>query len=232
MRISLDTNILINEPNILFDTTREFVISFTVIRELDKLKRNPDLKRVAQQAIKNIWCQVNAGKLEILNVPKTLGESPDEQIVFDTANSADTALLSEDIGARIIAKAFGVPISSFEAESDIDLDYTGSITIEGGIEYDQNYVQIKELPYDEFSEIFKVNLKENQYCIIERVGTKNDIWHNHNGTVNRISQSAQPLKSANIMEVPLDYEQACAIHAIMDPRVPLTIIDGKVGSGL
>ena len=36
-RVSVDTNILINDSSILFDTTKEFVISFQVLRELDKL---------------------------------------------------------------------------------------------------------------------------------------------------------------------------------------------------
>ena len=55
MKISLDTNILIDSPEIVLDTSREFVIPFMVIRELDNLKRNPDLKRSAQSAIKNLW---------------------------------------------------------------------------------------------------------------------------------------------------------------------------------
>ena len=231
-KISVDTNILINDSSILFDTTKEFVISFQVLRELDKLKRNPDLKRSAQIAIKNVKALLLAGKLEILNVPtkESLGDSPDELILLDTL-VAGASFLSEDINATVIATALNIPLSDVDAEADTDYGYKGYITIEGGINYDQNYVQVKELPLDEFNEIFGVSLKENQYCIIDRVGDKNDIWVNHRGIVSRISQSAQPLKSAGIMEVPLDYEQACAIHAIMDPSVPLTIIDGKVGSG-
>ena len=175
-KISVDTNILINDSSILFDTTKEFVISFTVLRELDKLKRNPDLKRSAQIAIKNVKALLLAGKLEILNVPtkESLGDSPDELILLDTL-VAGASFLSEDINATVIATALNIPLSDVDAEADTDYGYKGYITIEGGINYDQNYVQVKELPLDEFNEIFGVSLKENQYCIISRIGNKNDI---------------------------------------------------------
>lgn len=232
MKVSLDTNILINNPNIVFDKSREFVISFTVIRELDKLKRNLELKRAAQQAIKNIWSQVNAGKLEILNVPKTLGESPDEQIVQDTLSNGDTALLSEDLGARLIAKVFGVPISDFDSEEPIDYDYKGYIEINGDLDYESTYCSIKEMQLEEFNELFNVDLKENQYCIINRMIEKNDIWVNHRGRVERISQSQKHYTDAGISIQPLDSVQMCVLDAVFRANTPLVIVDGKLGSGL
>jgi len=134
MKISLDTNILIDEPQIVFDKTREFVLSFTVIRELDKLKRNIDLKRSAQQAIKNIWVKFQKDEIEILNVPNLLSESPDEKIIQDTKD-ANASILSNDIAVRIIAHAHGIPISDFEAEDEIDYDYTGYQEIEATPEH-------------------------------------------------------------------------------------------------
>ena len=232
MKISLDTNILIDEPEIVFDKEKEFVVSFTVIRELDNLKRNPDLKRAAQAAIKNIWAQLQAGKIEILNVPNkdNLGDSPDELIILDTLE-ASAKLLSNDLGARIIAKYFGVPISNFEAESEIDYSYTGIVTVVGDVDYEKHFVQIKEMQLEEFNERFGTDLQENQYCIIDREVLKNDIWVHRNKTVTRISQSIKPYKDAGVMSAPLDYEQACALDAIFDPTTPLVVIDGELGTG-
>lgn len=230
MKISLDTNILIDTPDILFDSSREYVLSFTVIRELDKLKRNPDLKRAAQHAIKNIWHQYSKGLLEILNVPTLLGDSPDERIVQDTKNH-DASILSNDIGARIIAKAVGVDVSDFEAEDVIDYNYKGYIEIQGTVDYEKDYVQIKELPLAEFNSIFNVNLAENEYCIIHRVSTGYDIWVNTQGIVSRISQSMKPFRDAGIMLSPMDAIQMCALHAVFDTSIPLTVIDGTLGTG-
>lgn len=230
MKVSLDTNILISDPRVVLDKQKEFVISFTVIRELDNLKRNPDLKRAAQSAIVNIYHQYLDGKIEILNIPEKLGESPDERIIADT-KIAGASMLSDDIAVRLIAHAHGVPVSSFEADDEIDHDYLGYTTIQGDVEYEKHYVPIKEMPLAEFDGIFDTDLKENEYCIIDRVVEKNDIWHNYQGKVSRISQSTAPLKDAGVMDVPLDSPQACVIHAVMDPRIPLVVIDGKVGSG-
>ena len=136
MKVSLDTNILIDDSHIIFDKDREFVLSFTVIRELDNLKRNPDLKRAAQQAIKDIWTQYQVDKIEILNVPDLLGNSPDEAIIQDTKD-ANASILSNDIAVRIIAKAHNVDISAYEIENDVDFDYTGYKTVTGDVEYEK-----------------------------------------------------------------------------------------------
>ncbi len=230
MKISLDTNILIDDPAIVFDKSRDFALSFTVIRELDKLKRNPDLKRAAQAAIVNIWSLFKDDQIEVLNIPTLLGESPDERIVQD-AKDAGIPLLSNDIGARIIAKAHGVAISDFAATATIDYDYTGIVTVKGTVHYEQEFVQIKKMQLEEFNEQFDTDLKENMYCIIDRVVEKNDIWINQRGTVKRISQSMKPFSDAGVSLHPKDYEQMCAIHAVFDPTVPLTVIDGRLGTG-
>lgn len=231
MKISLDTNILIDNPDIIFDTSKEFVISFTVIRELDKLKRNTDLKRAAQHAIKNLWYLYKDDKITILNVPNLLGDSPDEKIVQDTKDSEDTSILSNDIAVRIIAKAHGIDVSSFEAEDLIDFNYKGYTIIEGDVTYEKDYVQIKELPLHEFNETFKVSLSENEYCIITRVSTGSDIWVNRTGTVSRVSQSMKPYRDAGIILSPMDPVQMCALHAVFDDTIPLTVIDGTLGTG-
>lgn len=229
-KVSLDTNILIDDPQIIFDTSKDFVLSFTVIRELDKLKRNPDLKRAAQAAIVNIWVVFKQDKVEILNVPNLLGDSPDEKIIQDTKD-ANASILSNDIAVRIIAHAHGIPISDFEAESQIDYTYTGIVHVTGDVDYEKNFVQLKELQHSEFTERFGVYLKENQYCIIDRVIAKNDIWLCQGDTVSRISQSRKPIGDASVLAVPLDEEQMCAFHAVFDDSVPLTVIDGKLGTG-
>lgn len=229
-KVALDTNVLIDDPKVVFDDSSSFCIPFMVIRELDNLKRNPQLKRAAQAALKNINIQYTKGLLEVLDVPKTLGSTPDE-IIVQSAKDASCSLLSGDLGANIIARAHGVPVSDFEVESTYDPSYKGYIRIQGTVEYEKEFVQIKEMQLGEFNTQFSVDLKENQYCIIDRVVEKDDIWYNSLGTVTRISQSAGPLKDAGIMSTPMDSEQMCALHAVMNPDVPLVVLDGQIGVG-
>ena len=233
MKISLDTNILIDNPEIVFDESREFVISFTVLRELDKLKRNPDLKRAAQQAIRNIKSQLLAHKLEILNIPAfaELGDSPDEQIIKDTLE-AKAHFLTEDINASVIAQTLGITLSDFEAEATIDYDYKGYVTVLGDLTYEQEYVQLKELPLDEFNAVFGTDLQENQYCVISRLNIqKMDIWRNTRGRVTRITQSMKPYRDVGILIDPMDHIQMCALDAVSSPDIPLVILSGALGTG-
>jgi len=232
MKVSLDTNILIDEPHIVFDKDREFVLSFTVIRELDKLKRNPDLKRSAQSAIVNIWEQFRYDKIEILNVPDLLGESPDEKIINDTKD-ANASILSNDIAVRIIAKSYGVDISAYEYENDeIDYEYTGYKYIDTNNDYQMEIRTLKEMPLDEFEHYMKCSLKENEYCIINDGTDNEDIWKNKDGVVSRISQKMGPYTAAGVTGIqPMDAVQMCVLDAVFDNTVPLTVVDGKIGCG-
>lgn len=233
MKISLDTNILINSPQVVFDSTRNFVISFTVLRELDKLKRNPDLKRAAQQAIRNIKVQLLHGNIEVLNVPtlEELGESPDEQIIRDTL-TANSHFLTEDINASVIATSLGIPLSDFEAEDEIDYDYKGYIYVKSNEDYIMHLRVLKELQVEEFEHYMNVSLRLNEYCIIEDESNNPDIWKNSNGVVKRISQKMSPFTAAGVTGVqPMDPIQMCVLDAVRDTTCPLTVIDGVLGTG-
>ena len=232
MKISLDTNILIDDPKIVFDKSREFVLSFTVIRELDHLKRNPDLKRAAQMAIKCIWAKFKVDEIEILNIPNLLGESPDEAIIQDS-KEANASILSNDIAVRIIAKAHGVSISDYENdEQDIDDSYTGYRFLKVTTEYESTLRQLKEMPLDEFNHYMECDLKHNEYAIIDDGTQREDIWKNANGTVRRITQKMGPYTAAGVTGIqPMDAIQMCVLDAVSDPDVTLTIIDGPLGTG-
>jgi len=233
MKVSLDTNILIDNPEIVFDSSREFVISFTVLRELDKLKRNPDLKRVAQEAIRNIKAQLLAEKIQILNVPTlgNLGDSPDEMIIRDTLE-ANAHFLTEDINASAIAKTLGITLSDFEAENTIDYDYTGYKYTNATDEYNKTIRTLKEMPIEEFEHSMSIALKLNEYCIIDD-GTENpDIWKRKEDAVVRISQKMSPFTAAGVKGVqPMDPVQMCVLDAVLDNSCALTVVDGTLGTG-
>jgi len=229
MKVVIDTNVLIDNPQVLLDNNISPLIPYTVLSELDNLKRNPDLKRAAQTAIKLIHDGMLNNHVEVTNIPTSI-TTPDERIV-KAAKTKDAFFMSGDIGAQAIAIARNVKLIDTLKDETIDYNYTGYCTIKGTVEYEQKFVQIKELPLEEFNEIFNTNLKENEYCIIDRIIEKNDIWVNKKGKVTRISQSMKPFRDAGIVESPLDSEQMCALNAVFDPDVPLTIISGALGTG-
>jgi PhoH-like ATPase len=227
--VVIDTNILIDHPEVLLDKTIHPLIPYTVLAELDNLKRNPDLKRAAQAAIKLIKLGLDEKTVEITNIPTSI-TTPDERIV-KAAKTKKVPFMTNDIGAMAIAMARHVPLMDALEDETIDYSYTGIVSVKGDLNYEQDYTAIKELQLDEFNNSFNVSLKENQYCIIDRVIDKNDIWVNHRSRVTRISQSMKPYRDAGVLISPMDSEQMCAIDAVFDDTIPLTIIDGALGTG-
>lgn len=227
-KVVIDTNILLDNPEVLLDKTIIPIIPYVVLSELDGLKRNPDLKRSAQSAIKLIYDGMKTGDIEIPGVP-TSYETNDEKIV-KSAKKLEVPLMTDDIGARAVALARHVEVID-TLDENIDYDYSGYTIVKGDLNYEQNMVQIKELMVEEIEHMFEVTLKENEYLIIDRIVEKDDIWIKSGDTVRRISQSMKPFKDAGVMDTPLDSIQMCALDAIFDPTVPLTVIDGKLGTG-
>ena len=227
-RVVVDTNILIDDAEIikkLIDKKTLPIIPYTVLAELDNLKRNPDLKRAAQGAIKTIRHFIQ--KIAITNVP-ALNVSPDEIII----NSVDenSKFMTNDIGAQAIAMARNVELIDTLKDDTVDYDYNGYQEIDASPEYNKTFCSLKEMQLSEFEHNMKVSLKLNEYCIIHITSEKYDIWKNINGTMYRITQKMGPYTTAGVKGVqPLDAIQMCALDAVFDPVVPLTVIDGKLG---
>lgn len=239
MKVVIDTNVLIDNAAVLLDETLAPLIPYTVLHELDGLKRNPDLKRAAQSAIKLIHDGMIDGRIEVTNIPTAIN-TPDERIV-KAAKTKKVPFMTGDIGAQAIAMARNVKLVDTLKDETIDYDYTGFTKVVVDAEYEKFFVQLKELQLEEFNERFGTDLRENEYCIIERIGEKNDIWVNKSvydedlkecvHTVHRISQSMKPYRDAGILISPMDDEQMCALDAVFDPNIPLTVIDGVLGTG-
>jgi len=227
-KVVIDTNILLDNPEVLLDKSIIPVIPYTVLSELDGLKRNIDLKRSAQSAIKLIYDGMKNGDIEVPGVP-TAVTTNDEKIV-KSAKKLNVPLMTDDIGARAVALARHVEVID-TLDENIDYNYTGYQIVKGDLNYEQDMVQIKELMCEEVVHKFGVKLKENEYLIIDRLIDKDDIWIKHGKSVKRISQSMKPYKDAGVMDTPLDSIQMCALDAVFDPEVPLTVIDGKLGTG-
>ena len=230
VKVVFDTNTLIDNADILLDKRYLPVLPFKVIQELDGLKRNPDLKRAAQTALKMVEHLLSRKVLEVVDIPK-LGDTPDE-IIVNTAIAHSCAFNTGDVGAKLIARSVGVEIVN-DLELEPIIDYSGYIEVgcKDDVDYETHWKHLKEVMPIEILEKFKLELLPNQYLIINRVGDTYDIWKELEGKILRISQSSKPLRSADIVDNPLDAIQQCALDAVMEPSVPLTVLDGTLGTG-
>ncbi|MFD1706894.1 PIN domain-containing protein [Siminovitchia sediminis] len=128
-QFGVDTNILMHEPDLLVYLMEKehfhLNMSMMVFSELDGLKKNDDplTRRKAQLAFDIIEEFQQRGQLKILKTPKTddirkygLGGSPDEKIIGTYMKERENGIpnlvfLSNDKGARIIARNVGMPVA-------------------------------------------------------------------------------------------------------------------------
>lgn len=124
----VDTNILMHEPDLLVymldNYSLDLYMSMMVFNELDGLKNssNRETRYNAQLAFDVIEAFQQRGKLHLLKTPKTvdirkysLSGSPDEKIIGTYLRERDNGkanlmFLSNDKGARILARNAGLPV--------------------------------------------------------------------------------------------------------------------------
>ena len=226
IKIVIDTNVLIDNPEILLNEDYECIIPYVVLHELDGLKKNVDLSYAVRTAIKIIYQQLKAGKVEISNLP-TQYETPDEKIV-KAAKKAEATLVSQDIGCLAVALARHVDI--LEDDNKVGIDgYLGYQEVDADLDYEEGCKHLKEMQVGEIEVMFDITLRPNEYVIVNRISNKTDIWKLEYDRVVRISQSMIPYKDADIMITPIDAYQMVAWDSVFSD-IPLTVLEGKVGS--
>lgn len=130
--IIIDTNVLLDEPNIIeiIGNNQTIVFSGKVIDELDFLKTKPDLEEKAYKAIRNIKrhqsdknISFNFGKVELL--PDDFDKkSPDNKIisVLIQYKRKNPILLTNDNGMHLKAKMLDIPAKTInELKTILDL---------------------------------------------------------------------------------------------------------------
>lgn len=117
--IIIDTNILLEEPNIIKIIGQQQTIIFSgkVIDELDNLKLKPKLKEKAQSAIRNIHKHrqeknIRFNTSKIYNLPSDFNKNSPDNIILSVAlqyMKRNPVILTNDKGMSIKAKILGIP---------------------------------------------------------------------------------------------------------------------------
>lgn len=237
IKIVVDTNVLLDNPEILLDERYDYSISYTTLQELDKLKSDKDLNFPARHSIKLIFELLKENKISILNVP-TEGITNDEKIVEDT-RSINAKLMSYDIGALVVAKSKGVEIFDLNSiDKDYDRTYKGYYEI---IISENSYYRLTQNEYS--IEVIENMLKENNvnldiplncYIILYPFKSENIVnylcFRKKEEHYKLIPQSTKHLRSAGIGIDFLHPEQLVAFDCVFDDETPLAVISGKIGA--
>jgi PhoH-like ATPase len=236
-KILVDTNVLMNNPDIL--DNGNYVISGFVIRELEKLKQSENNERSykARLAVRKI--EENADKLEfVLQEPKNEFDDYDDDYIdnriLTLCKQQGFSLLTGDLLLKMKARAVEVNVVEVEEKQYCE-EYTGihKLYLTSSLEDQEMLAHIYSQP-----ESNDFDLLTNQYLII--YDKEKPIYNDFGEIVNYQvidkfrynGEKLVPLKLPNKKIVnPKNEEQACALDLLYNPDIPIKIIAGTYGSG-
>lgn len=253
----LDTNVVLHDHRCLDHfQEHDVVIPITVLEELDRFKKGGDsMNYSAREFIRTLDALAadglspeglslgeNRGRLFIHSKAPDLSmmdgffthDSPDHRILAVAAEldrslqESDVVLISKDINLRMKALALGLSAEDYETDKAPGPDelYTGCSIIENtsteliGRFYDQPF----SVPVDEVPGIGSP--RPNQFFILK------------NGSVSALTYLDGMMQVLHRVQKrraygidPRNAGQAFAMHALLDPDIPLVTLTGKAGTG-
>ena len=242
-KIIIDTNLLIDDENILYKLVNKYdrvVVPVTVLKELDKLKFSPETSFSARKAINALkkFKSDYKDKIEFY-VDSTLISSNDEKII-EAAKKTSSDIATKDISMSILAEAKGIKtetyeivlnnifkpyvyinITKFNNDKDCKFDFQQSYVKE---EYNKAILAIEK---------YGDKIDRNGWIFIFIEGGTNDLIYANNPEKHKLERidnvpEYRTLNRNTPLKAMDDY-QVCAFYALKE--APNVLITGTFGSG-
>lgn len=251
----LDTSVILHDHNSInnFDSN-DIAIPITVLEELDNFKKGNDTKNFeAREFIRNMdklsqkqtlqkWISLDKKKKSKFKILlKTSGSKINAEKIFDDKkndhkilNAAlalqedekgqQVVLVSKDINLRLKAKALNMSAEDYRhgKVKDVSDLHTGKHVVPN-----MESKTIKEIYEKGFIEDIDFLTPENNNFYILKNGKTSSLAF-FNPILNRLDR-VEKISAYGIK--PRNAEQAFALHAILNPDVPLVSIQGVAGTG-
>ncbi|HVT60397.1 MAG TPA: PhoH family protein [Thermoanaerobaculia bacterium] len=251
----LDTSVILYDFNAILNfQEHDVAIPISVLEELDQFKKgNSVLNLQAREFIRQLdrlshrnmlaeWIPLNGAAHGRFRVLTEEGGQPDSAEVF--GKKADhrilnsvlalarreperkVVLVSKDINLRLKARALSVPAEDYETVKIKDLDhlYKGKSELEV-----ENPALIDRLYREEWlpvEELLAEAPPANHYFILRSSGKSGLAYYNPR--LHRLERVVKPLAYGIS---PRNAEQTFALHAVLNPEVPLVTLSGAAGTG-
>jgi PhoH-like ATPase len=252
----LDTSVILYDANaILSFKEHDVAVPITVLEELDHFKKGDtvvnlqarefirQLDKLSSSELLQEWMPLDGEELGRLRVVVDESASVDARQVFGTdkndhriLNTAlalaereprrEVILVSKDINLRVKARALNLRAEDYQTVrvKDVDHLYRGKSDVE--VEDPEPILRIYESGAIEPERVGIDSALPNHYFILRSPQNSALVWHNQvSGLLERVH------KSPAYGILPRNAEQTFALHAIMNPAVPLVSISGKAGTG-
>lgn len=234
-KILLDTNVLLSNPDILDKNPEKYVICLTTLRELDKLKRVPELNYSVRHAIKSIKRNFKDLQIEINEKIDPENMTNDEKIILVAKNN-NLTFKTEDIGAWVLALIEKIEIDEDDVDDEFyDSSFTGYI--EEKIKDDSlwNVLYHSGNSNEELIIEFGKDLLINQYKVLFNSKDLEEyiiIYKNKDNDIIQVplKKYKKAIENIGIKVKPYDAYQWMVIDACLNDS-SIVVIDGILGTG-
>jgi PhoH-like ATPase len=252
----LDTSVILYDHEAILNFgEHDVAIPITVLEELDKFKKGNDSKnycarefirfldQAAKEHLTREWIPLNGptkGKFKVILHSKSkvdaeviLGEKKEDHKILNAALALQESepkrkviLVTKDIALRLKAKSLNLHAEDYETGKIRDLDhlYSGKAYLEhlpsSTIDelYENGATATANLPIAEWI--------QNQYFVLKN-GKKSALAY-----YNAEAENVTRVEKHTVYGItPRNAEQVFAIHALMNPEIPLVTIQGVAGTG-
>lgn len=252
----LDTSVILYDFDAIYNfEEHDVAIPITVLEEVDTFKKgNSMINFHAREFIRNLdklsdknlmqnWIALDGpthGRLKVLvdeaskvDSSKAFGTHKNDHRILNSAmRLAETEtdrkviMVTKDVNLRLKARALNLPAEDYETGKvkDVDHLYTGKVEVEVKDPEVLNRLYLNgEVEVDEVTADKPI---ANQYLTLHCGKVTALAYHNpKTGKIERVAREmAASVKARNA-------EQSFALHAIMNPDVPLVTISGSAGTG-
>jgi PhoH-like ATPase len=252
----LDTSVILYDANAIFSfKEHDVAVPLTVLEELDQFKKGDTVVNLqAREFIRHLdklssrdllqeWIPLDGAQLGRMRVISEDTASVDARQIFGSDKndhrilnatlalrereaSRDVILISKDINLRVKARALSLRAEDYETVrvKDVDHLYRGKSEVE--IDDPAPIQRLYEQGAIGPAEVGVEAPLANHYFILKSPQNSALTWFNPNsGQLERVHKA--PAYGIN----PRNAEQTFALHAILNPAVPLVSISGKAGTG-
>ena len=228
----LDTNVLLDFPQIVTKYDEYFIVPLVVLIEIDDLKKSKSVE-VAQKARKAaVYIAKNKNNLE-WDYTRNPNKSVDG-ILVDIAKERDATLITNDISLKVIAEAEGAKVEGYSWSDD----YCGIVYMDvSRYDLDGYNEMLSDLVENGHYETEDYTFSKNEYLIVppayedaaygDTSVFRYDGIHFHEVRGREIESQ---WTSDNKPIFPRNPEQICLVDALLN-KVPIIYAGGKYGTG-
>jgi PhoH-like ATPase len=244
--VLIDTNLFLDDPNIIFKLSTEYeniLIPITVLKELDKHKFNKDLSYSARNAINSILKFTKEHKESILFDTTKYEEEGNDDKILASAKKYGATVATKDVSMSIIADSLGLKtVLSDVVMNNIFNPYVevhaNDLATDADTFFYENLYEDEEI-YDHLITVFSKAAgreldEDSWFFVIIDVDKHSEIIYANNPlkhVLERIDNQAKYIY-INVDDTTIkarDCYQRCAIYALEE--APHVLITGRWGSG-